>query len=82
MRAGEQRRYCESAVWLLPVFAIPVHTKVLELFTALGDPLVRRRLLLVFGLALLGTAAIWAASSCLRTSSGPLPPSRRRSHSR
>jgi hypothetical protein len=60
-RACEQRRYWESALWLLPAFAIPIHTRVLQvLWPDLSNPLIRRRALLVLLLAICFTVALWA----------------------
>lgn len=63
VKAGEQRRYWESALWFLLVFAIPANTRVLGLLAGLHWPHVRHCALAVAGLALLATLAVWAESS-------------------
>ncbi len=61
LQAGQQGRYWETLLWLLPVFAIPTHTRVLEvLIPNLSNATIRRRALLVLALALCGALAAWA----------------------
>jgi hypothetical protein len=61
-KAAERGRYWESFLWLLPAFAIPMHTRVLEvLWPNLSNPLILRRALLLLVLAALATAGFWAA---------------------
>jgi hypothetical protein len=58
--AGRGRRL-EAIGWLAVAYALPVHTRVLRLASAdLANALVRRRVLLVLGLAALATIAGWA----------------------
>jgi len=60
-KAAERGRWWESALWLLPAVAIPVHTRVLQvLWPNLANPTLRRRAALVVLLALLGTLALAA----------------------
>lgn len=51
--AAQRGLWLESALWLVPLFALPAQRLALELFTqAFADPLAQRRLLLATGLAL------------------------------
>ncbi len=60
-KAGQARRWWESVLWLLAVYAIPTHTRLLQLDSAaLATPLGRRRTLLVLGMALCAAFALRA----------------------
>jgi len=62
-RAAERGRWWESVLWLLPVFAIPAHTRLLQLGPPdFSDPLSRRRAWLVAGLAMLTALALYAGA--------------------
>ena len=58
VRAMEQQRYWETALWLLAVFAVPMQNRVLELFMQ-KDPLARRRFLVAVLLCALTMASLW-----------------------
>ncbi len=61
--AAGRGRWWESALWLLAVFAIPAHARLLQLrLPDLSDPLSRRRAWLVVGLAILAALALYAGS--------------------
>ncbi len=60
VRACEERRWWEGALWFVLVFAIPVNTYLPALLTQLGTEPAGRRALLVVGLALVAAAAVWA----------------------
>ena len=62
-RAGAERRYLESLLWLIPVFAAPQQGRLLDLlWPGLADPLFARRLAVT-----LACAAIAAAFLTLRS---------------
>jgi hypothetical protein len=62
-RAGADRRYLESLLWLIPVFAAPQQGRLLDLlWPGLADPLLARRLAVT-----LACAAIAAALLTLRS---------------
>lgn len=64
IKAGQQRRYWESVLWFLLVFAIPMSARVSEiLLPGLSDPLARRRALLALLLAVGAALAVWAEAS-------------------
>jgi hypothetical protein len=72
IRAAGERRWWESVLWLLPVYAVPGNMPVLEvLIPDLSQPLIRTRLAIVVGLALLTTAAAWALESRRRWALAP-----------
>lgn len=72
VKAAGQRRYWESALWFLVVFAVPAQTRTLSLLTPdLSDPLIRARLLVVAGLAVLATVAVWALDANKRWALAP-----------
>lgn len=60
-RAGEAKRWWESLLWLLVVYAIPTHTRLLQFDSAaLANPLGRRRALLVLAMAACSALALQA----------------------
>ncbi|MCS7315358.1 MAG: DUF6798 domain-containing protein [Bryobacterales bacterium] len=60
-KAGEAGRWWESLLWLVPVYAIPAHTRLLQFDgVALATPLGRRRALLVLAMAAVSAAALQA----------------------
>jgi hypothetical protein len=72
VKAGERGAYWETALWLLPVYAIPTHTRVLDLLVPRSlDPLLLRRLLVVLALAGLAVFAVWAETRKRRWSAVP-----------
>ena len=72
IRAAAERRWWESVLWMLPVYAVPVNTRVLEvLIPDLSQPLIRTRFAIVVGLALLTTAAAWTVESRRRWALAP-----------
>jgi hypothetical protein len=71
VRVCEERRWWEGALWFALVFAIPVNTYVPGLITGLGTPPGGRRALLVLGLALVSTAAVWAELSKRKWAAAP-----------
>lgn len=71
-QAAGQRRYGECVAWLVPVFAVPAHTRVLQIL--LPDPsipLIRTRLAIILGLAALTALAAWAVASERRWALAP-----------
>jgi hypothetical protein len=67
IRAAQARRRLESFVWFAAAFAIPTGDPIQWTFLAnLGDPVIRRRLLLVLILAALAAVVAWAERSRYR----------------
>ncbi len=63
MRAAGAGRWWESVLWLVPVFALPAHGRVLEIVAPnLSNPLIRMRLAIVLALAGLTAFAAWAVA--------------------
>ena len=61
-KAAERGRRLEGFAWLVAVFAVPAHTRLLQLGPLdFSQPLSRRRTLLVAALAAFTAAAMWAA---------------------
>ncbi len=72
MRAASVRRWWESALWLVPVFALPANVRVLEIVLPdLTNPLIRTRVVIVLGLAASTTLAAWAVSANRRWALAP-----------
>jgi hypothetical protein len=72
VRAASARRWWESVLWLIPVFALPAHTRVLEIVLPdLGNPLIRTRAAIVVAFALLTTFAAWAVARQRRWALAP-----------
>ena len=62
-RAASSGRWWESVLWLVPVFALPANTRVLEIVLPdLANPLIRTRVALVLALAALAAFAAWAVA--------------------
>lgn len=60
-KAGEAGRWWESLLWLVLVYAIPTHTRLLQFDSAaLASPLGRRRAWLVLGMAACSAIAVQA----------------------
>lgn len=58
-RAGEAGRWWESLLWLAVVYAVPLHTRLLQFDSAaLATPLGRRRALLVLAMAAVSALAL------------------------
>lgn len=71
MRAAGERRYWESVLWLIPAYALPAQTRVLEIVLPdLSVPLIRTRLAIVVGLAALTASAAWAVTAGRRWALG------------
>ncbi len=67
IRAAQARRRLESSVWFAAAFAIPTGDPIQWTFLAnLGDPLIRRRLLLAVLLAALAAVVAWAETARFR----------------
>jgi hypothetical protein len=63
VRAAVARRWWESVLWFIPVFALPANTRVLQVMLPdLANPLLRTRAALVLALALLAAFAAWAVA--------------------
>jgi hypothetical protein len=59
VKAAEARRYWETLLWLILVFAIPMNMRVLQvLFPSLSDPVAVRRGLVALALAVVATLAV------------------------
>jgi len=71
VKAAEVRRRTESAVWFLIAFAIPIHTRVLEILPPdFRQPLLLRRAALAAGLACVAALTAWAVSRQKRWATG------------
>jgi len=58
-KAGEQKRWWESVLWLVVVYAIPAHMRLLQFSaTAFSTPLARQRVAVVLGLAAFAALAL------------------------
>ncbi|MDX2152479.1 MAG: DUF6798 domain-containing protein [Bryobacteraceae bacterium] len=57
LRAARERRWAEAALWLIPAFAIPVHTLVLRTLPPMDNLLAWKRTALVAALVALTAAA-------------------------
>jgi hypothetical protein len=63
VQAGLKRRWVESALWFLPVFAIPAQPLYLQvLWPDLSNPLIRTRAAVVLSLAVFAAVAMWIHS--------------------
>ncbi len=63
MKSAAGGRWWEAALWLLPGFAIPFSPRISDiLWPALGNPVVRRRALLLAALSIAMALAAWLAS--------------------
>ncbi|HVX65043.1 MAG TPA: hypothetical protein VHA11_00500 [Bryobacteraceae bacterium] len=72
VRAASAGRWWEGALWLIPVFALPAHTRVLEIVLPdLADPLIRVRVVIVAALAVLTAFAAWAVARGRRWALAP-----------
>ena len=59
-------------LWLIPVFALPAHTRLLEIVLPdLGNPLIRIRVVIVLALARLTAFAAWAVAHQKRWALAP-----------
>jgi hypothetical protein len=73
MAAARRGRIWESALWLVPVFAVPAQGRVLDiLWPDLSLPLIRTRVVVVLVLAVLAALAAWAVDSRRRWSAAAL----------
>ena len=71
MRAAGERRYWESVLWLIPAYAVPAQSCVLEIVLPnLSVPLIRTRFVIVAGLAALTALAACAVMSGRRWALG------------
>ncbi|MCL4402018.1 MAG: hypothetical protein M1436_05055 [Acidobacteria bacterium] len=62
IKAAEHGRYWESLLWFVPAFAIPVQPRVLDILLPQSlDPVLLRRVALVWAFAASATLALWAA---------------------
>jgi uncharacterized membrane protein len=72
IKAAGERRYWESILWLVPVFAVPANARVLQILVPdLSDPLIRTRLLIVLALAAGTCFAAWAVVNQRRWALAP-----------
>ena len=73
VHAGLKRRWIESALWFLPVFAVPSQPFFFQvLWRDLSNPVIRTRALVVLSLALLAALAMWIHSRWPRWSPAAL----------
>lgn len=63
IRAAQAGRWWQAALWLFPVYALPVNVRLLQLlFESGSDPVIARRLLLTITLAVLTALALCVAA--------------------
>lgn len=73
MHAATRRRWWEAALWMAPVFAVPVSPRIFEVLTPnLADPVIRMRVLVTLLSAAVTATAAWSVAGRRRWATAAL----------